>query len=416
MGGEVDTGMKLLQSYAKIACTIDGIHEGFCKMPVPNRQYHHPTVLAVGFNGYSTVVENAFSATLIDNLQSLMEGVDPQATRDAVWEHRDELVATIVYISVAAVLVGPSARHDITDDITETAKILKSQHEMVTYNELMRMSLLENGWVGCYKDDGGRDLKSGPQTYGYTVATCRQEAEKEKKRYFALQNHGWCVTDNAYSTDPTYYGKVQDNTECGTECDHETAEERVVTCGSAWVNAIYKTIPDNAIYSGDTVYLKSKRLRYMFCDGHKCHAQADCPFDVNNRASQCSGEQATIYNPTNSGPIMNGQVVWLQWANSHFLRCLEKCETGATCPYNVESRKDESNDGPCYGERFVLYNSLNSGPILADQTVWLKMKRKNWLRCEQDRCDAEATCPESAQDRAVTQDTGCSGERFVLEK
>jgi len=397
-----------------IILEIFGIRQ-LSKFPVPNRQYHHPTVMAVGFNGYGTFVDDASQATLIDNLHSLMDGIDPDGARQAM----KKIFPAILAIGVQTAVTNPFSVPVIADTM-ETAKNAAKdyfiKHKMVTYSELMRMSLMESGWVGCFKDDPGRDLKSGPQTYGYTVASCRHEAEKEKKKYFALQDNGWCVTDNVYFTN-THYHKVADE-ECGTECVHETAEERVVKCGSAWKNAVYRTIPgDDVVYNGDTVYLKHIRLRYMYCDQHKCHANADCPSFGDK--TRCSGEQITIYNPTNSGPIMNGQVVWLKWANSHFLRCLnekDKCETGAGCPYSVEARKDESNDG-CYGERFVMYNSLNSGPIMANQTVWLKLKRKDWLGCEGDRCDAFATCPENPQHRrTVTADTGCFDEGFVLEK
>jgi hypothetical protein len=123
---------------------------------------------------------------------------------------------------------------------------------------------------------------------------------------------------------------------------------------------------------------------------------------------------------------MNGQVVWLKWEGSHFLRCInkvkkpkkkeKKCESGAKCPNSVEARKDESSGG-CSGERFLIYNSQNRGPIKAGQTVWLKLKREEWLRCIDGRgCDAAATCPEKVSKRKITEDTGCYGERFVIEK
>jgi len=168
------------------------------------------------------------------------------------------------------------------------------------------------------------------------------------------------------------------------------------------------------VNSGDVVYIKSRRWKFVRCDTRGCHPNSGCPSSGDR--SRCWGEQATIYNPAGHGRIMNGQVVWLKWARSHFLRCSNRCETGADCPYDANQRRNQGTDG-CNGERFRIYNSQNSGEIQTGQTVWFKHGRHQWLSCtDSGGCDVHADCPNDASKREVTSDTGCYGERFILWK
>ena len=43
-------------------------------------------------------------------------------------------------------------------------------------------------------DTGDRALRGGPQTYGYSVETCKSEAFFRGSTIFALQDSGWCTT------------------------------------------------------------------------------------------------------------------------------------------------------------------------------------------------------------------------------
>lgn len=87
-------------------------------------------------------------------------------------------------------------------------------------------------YVGCYVDDGSRDLQDGPMRYGYTSETCY--AACSGYNYFALQNNGWCVCGNAYGTE-SQYRSVGDN-ECGGNC---AGDDQL--CGAGWRNAVYST-------------------------------------------------------------------------------------------------------------------------------------------------------------------------------
>jgi hypothetical protein len=99
-------------------------------------------------------------------------------------------------------------------------------------------------YVGCFVDDGHRDLESGPMAYGYNSVTCNAECTGQGFPFFALQNNGWCVCGNAYGTAPAYR-HVSDN-ECGGVC---TGDDQL--CGAGWRNAVYRTqVPEpERVYS-----------------------------------------------------------------------------------------------------------------------------------------------------------------------
>ena len=50
--------------------------------------------------------------------------------------------------------------------------------------------------LGCWGDYFTRALTGPPQQYGYTVETCYEFAKTKGATLFALQDNGWCVTNN----------------------------------------------------------------------------------------------------------------------------------------------------------------------------------------------------------------------------
>lgn len=88
-------------------------------------------------------------------------------------------------------------------------------------------------YIGCFIDDGHRDLQDGPRNYGYTVESCAETCSDYT--FFALQHNGWCVCSNAYSS-AQQYGRAPD-AECGGPC----AGESEGRCGGGWRNAVYRT-------------------------------------------------------------------------------------------------------------------------------------------------------------------------------
>jgi len=81
-------------------------------------------------------------------------------------------------------------------------------------------------YIGCYVDDGSRDLYDGPKNYGYNQQTCNEACQAYP--YFALQNNGWCVCGAAYATEPQYVKRPDG--ECGSK-----------GLGGGWRNSIYHT-------------------------------------------------------------------------------------------------------------------------------------------------------------------------------
>merc|ERR1712141_490639 len=108
-------------------------------------------------------------------------------------------------------------------------------------------------YVGCYADDGHRDLKKGPMKYGYNPSTCNKACQKY--RFFGLQNNGWCCCGNSYSTKPKY--KKMPDIQC-----------RKNRMGGGWRNAIFSV---NGLHSK----APTKALlppKYVGCyadDGHR---------------------------------------------------------------------------------------------------------------------------------------------------
>jgi len=88
-------------------------------------------------------------------------------------------------------------------------------------------------YVGCFVDDGARDLQEGPMQYGYTSVSCNVACREY--RFFALQAGGWCVCGNAYSTEDKY-AEVVDG-QCGSNC---AGDDQL--CGGMWRNAVYSTV------------------------------------------------------------------------------------------------------------------------------------------------------------------------------
>merc|ERR1711988_117333 len=101
-------------------------------------------------------------------------------------------------------------------------------------------------YVGCYGDNGARDLKHGPKNYGYTAEKCQRQCKDFK--YFALQNGGWCNCDNSYGDNYSgsggkgNYNKYPDS-DCNT---HGNTPGRGM--GGGWANAVYELKENNGAH------------------------------------------------------------------------------------------------------------------------------------------------------------------------
>ena len=70
-------------------------------------------------------------------------------------------------------------------------------------------------------------MNDGPRKYGYDQKTCHEACQGYQ--YFALQNGGWCVCGDAYSTQSQYEKKP--DSECGG----------IRGLGGQYRNSIYKS-------------------------------------------------------------------------------------------------------------------------------------------------------------------------------
>ena len=156
--------------------------------------------------------------------------------------------------------------------------------------------------------------------------------------------------------------------------------------------------------------------RWFQCYGGDrwCRARAGCPEHAPWRdAGGCEGERFQIFNSANSGDIMNGQTVWLkQLRFSTWVQCSgsDNCLATAVCPADPAQRAVTEDTG-CTGSRFQIFNSANSGVILYDQAIWLKHVHTNmWLECTKYYCKAISTCPDT---HAPSDDSPCTDVRMM---
>jgi len=94
-------------------------------------------------------------------------------------------------------------------------------------------------YIGCYSDDGNRDLEKGPMKYGYNQKTCNEACKTYK--YFALQNNGWCVCGDAYATEAQYVQKPEGECYGGIAQWGGNSSPNGNGNGGAWRNSVYHT-------------------------------------------------------------------------------------------------------------------------------------------------------------------------------
>jgi len=96
--------------------------------------------------------------------------------------------------------------------------------------------LLVDPYVGCFVDDGSRDLDHGPGGeggVGYTFATCN--AACQGYSFMSLQWGGQCFCGDAYGTASQYAEVPGECTQIRQPCSDASH-----SCGGAWRNAVYR--------------------------------------------------------------------------------------------------------------------------------------------------------------------------------
>jgi len=179
----------------------------------------------------------------------------------------------------------------------------------------------------------------------------------------------------------------------------------------------------DTVRAGDTVMLKSKKLKFVYCDHRRCHANADCPHFDDARygdVDRCGGEHITIHRADGPGIIRHRDVVWLRFDNEgNYLRGRRgtNCEAGATCPHHAPWRELKGRWDRCFGERFTIWRARGDGDVHHSDVVWFRHEAsQHWLGCDDSNCDVNALCPSSESARHEEANTGCWRERFLILK
>ncbi len=84
-------------------------------------------------------------------------------------------------------------------------------------------------YVGCYRDDGARDLNEGPMQTGYDPNTCLQACASYP--YYSLQNGGECFCGMGYGTAPQYE-EIE-----SSFCSKNSQKDRYY--GGGWANSVF---------------------------------------------------------------------------------------------------------------------------------------------------------------------------------
>jgi len=104
-----------------------------------------------------------------------------------------------------------------------------------------------DSFLGCYRDDGARDLKKFGGNLK-SIAKCRAWATKKKLKYFAMQWGVQCFGDNSFGSPRNKY--YQHPLQTCTR--HDSRRRHIYSCGEPefhaycggnWVNAMYLTKP-----------------------------------------------------------------------------------------------------------------------------------------------------------------------------
>jgi len=123
-------------------------------------------------------------------------------------------------------------------------------------------------YLGCFIDDSDRDLDALILGYGHNPESCSDACHNYG--YFALQNGGWCVCDNAYSTEDKYH--QADDSECGSGA------------GGAWRNAVYQQIHED---SADSSTMTPTVETTVPSNVWTSHTKKYCPIVANGGRKQC---------------------------------------------------------------------------------------------------------------------------------
>ncbi|TNE50022.1 MAG: hypothetical protein EP343_09895 [Deltaproteobacteria bacterium] len=96
------------------------------------------------------------------------------------------------------------------------------------------------GYVGCFKDEGKRDLPATVHGSKFNPATCTQACAKHGYSYAGLQFYGRCYCGNTFGQ----RGAAPED-----QCSYKCESDKGHLCGGSWRNSVYLTAPVLGCYA-----------------------------------------------------------------------------------------------------------------------------------------------------------------------
>jgi len=141
--------------------------------------------------------------------------------------------------------------------------------------------VVQDSYVGCFWDNGHRDLK---RYFGrpHYIEKCRKKAAVERWKYFSMQANGYCFAGNVYGRKPKKsVASAGADAQCGNNGGnwerHDKSPERQIFHGQGWRNAIYRTKP--AIWTIKSDKRMFKNGSYVGCYQDDGNRQYDSYYD-----------------------------------------------------------------------------------------------------------------------------------------
>jgi hypothetical protein len=177
----------------------------------------------------------------------------------------------------------------------------------------------------------------------------------------------------------------------------------------AWLQATEDPSEANIVTDGLLVWLQHEKLGWLGCTMLQCSAgksQAPDRFRIFSETQRANS------------PLLNGMTVYVrQELSLQYMSCDGICQANSGCP--VESGRS-TDFSKCINERFKIYNSAGSGPIRDGDNIWLMHSNNRLISCasESDGCIADGLCASGPESRSYLTDAsergGCAGERIRI--
>eukprot|EP00927_Polykrikos_kofoidii_P040841 TRINITY_DN34837_c0_g1_i2.p1 TRINITY_DN34837_c0_g1~~TRINITY_DN34837_c0_g1_i2.p1 ORF type:complete len:1865 (+),score=292.54 TRINITY_DN34837_c0_g1_i2:271-5595(+) len=173
----------------------------------------------------------------------------------------------------------------------------------------------------------------------------------------------------------------------------------------AWLGQVQDPAEANVLTDGMLVWLKHGRYGWYTCTLNDCQSG---PFQAADRFRIYTDARVA------NAPVMNGDTVYFRHeVTLLWMTCDKMCSATSACPLSSSTGSDFS---ACFNERFKIWSSAGTGPVRDGDVIWLQHSGRRWLMCSTigDPCLVDGLCAGSLQTRAVMQTEVCQHERFKI--